>query len=572
MTSNEGNHPIETRTSRAQDVEKDLKRFLFGENVVLTPKEIDELTSFAQYYEYVPDQLILGEGAVNRHLFFLVEGVVTVSHAGEVIATLSSPGDVLGEMSLITQKVCSASNFAKQRTLLLVLEVEKINQLSLRLQVVFSNSVNRLFSAILAKKLAMTNEKARLFEITNRELQQAKKALEAASTNKINELSTNQRVFFKKMNTIFQSEVGPIRDQLVRLSGGKGPYEPTEISRLSDRMQKVFRELEPLSKTFETEVSLRDKRVLLVEDNVDEQINAKMSLGGTGIDFTVLADMESAKVALSEKRFDIVCVNSLFVDLISFSRSLYPETKYVFITSESISGHFHTLRQYPELSTILARHPNDRTFTVKNIATTIRKLISNDIFGMDKYLNWGTEFVEHTITSSLQRAELISKFEEYMSSLGVRGSLKSKSSRVAEELLMNVIYDAPTDKAGNSLYNHLERSVDVTLKPEEYGIFRYACDGSFIAISVVDSFGALTRPTILDYLERCFNEEIASVNIPGKGGGGNGLFQIIQSSSLTIFNVKPGETTEVISLLNTSLQIEKISLHPSFHYFESSTK
>ena len=254
--------------------------------------------------------------------------------------------------------------------------------------------------------------------------------------------------------------------------------------------------------------------------------------------------------------------------MIAFARGLYPDTKYVFITSDEIAAHFQTLKQYPELSTIVARHPNDRTFTVRNISTTIRKLSSRDIFGMEKYLSWGTEVAEYAVTRSDQRGELIGKLDDYLDSIGIRGGLKRKSSRVAEELLMNAIYDAPTDASGRALYNHRDRSELLVLNPREHAVFRYACDGTFLAISVVDRFGALTRSTILDYLERCFQEKIGGSPEEGKGGGGNGLFQIIQSSSLTAFNVSPGVQTEVIALLNINIQMEKRSTHSSFHYFE----
>ena len=547
-----------------QTLGTDLGNFYVGHH--LSSSDLAEISKLSEYRDYAPGEMILEEGAENNRLFILVQGAVSIVSAGEKIAELKTPGNILGEMSLITGKKCSASNVAAEQTRLLVIEVEKLPLLSNPLQEVLTNAFNRLFASILSVKLTVTNEKARQHEIINRELQVAKRALELASSDKINELSAHQRVVFKKLNALLQNDVAPIRDQLIALKG-MNEHQPLVIDAISARMQQVFKDLEPLAKSFEAEGSLRDKRVLLVEDDVNEQINAKMSLGGTGVDFIVLSDLESAKQAITEGRFDIICVNGNFVELIAFARALYADIKYVFITTDPISKHFQTLKSYPELSTIVARHPTDRTFTVRNIATTIRKLSSQDIFGMEKYLNWGTEIVEQIITSSDQRHDVISKFDEYLDSIAIRGGLKRKSSRVAEELLMNAIYDAPTDSAGKSLYNHMDRSIPLNLKSDEFATFRYACDGTFLAVSVVDRFGALTRSTILNYLERCFNQQIGESAGDDKGGGGNGLFQIIQSSSLTAFNINPGLQTEVIALLNINIQMEKVSTHPSFHYF-----
>ena len=542
-----------------------LEKFLFSDGI--GGDEVSELTGIAQYREYAPGELILAQGAVNNQLFFLITGSIRVERSGETIATLSNPGDVLGEMSLITQKECAASIFAITPIYLLVLELEKVKHLSDKLQALFTNALNKLFSVILAKKLAITNEKARLFEITNRQLQDAKKALENASKNKIDEMAADQKGVALKLQDIVNHKITPLSNAIAKVM--EEPQTHPEFAEIANRVNKILEELAPMAIASAVESSLKNKRVLLLEDDVNEQINAKMSLGGTGVVLTVISDQAEAKTALQKSRFDIVCVNSNFSDLIPFGRLLSPDSKYVFVSSEPISKHFHTLKQHPELSTIVARHPVDRTFTVKNMATTIRKLFGGDIFGLEKYLSWGTEVIEHKITGSADKAALVAHLETFLDSLGIRGSLRSKGSRVAEELLMNAVYDAPTDKDGKSIYNHLERNVPVQLKPEEYATFRYACDGALLAISVVDVFGALTRSTILDYLERCFGEFVLLENMPGKGGGGNGLFQIIQSSSLTVFNVKPGRKTEVIALLNINIQTQKISLHPSFHYFEA---
>ena len=268
----------------------------------------------------------------------------------------------------------------------------------------------------------------------------AKKALEAASTDKIDELSSNQRGLFNTLETILQKGFVPIRDELIRMEQ-LTKASPQELSQISQQMQSVFKDLEPLLKNHKTEGSLRYKRVLLVEDDIDEQINAKMSLGETGVDFTVLSDIDSAKKAITEKRFDIICVNGNFVDLIEFVRKLHPDTKCVFVTSDTIAEHFQTLKKYPELSTIVARHPSDRTFTVRNIATNSQAFHSRHIRnGEVSQLGYRCSRT-HCIRSD-QRAEIIAQLENYLDSIGIRGGL-TKSPK-SEELLMNAIYDAPT--------------------------------------------------------------------------------------------------------------------------------
>jgi len=142
----------------------------------------------------------------------------------------------------------------------------------------------------------------------------------------------------------------------------------------------------------------------------------------------------------------------------------------------------------------------------------------------------------------------------------------NQCTMVAEELLMNAIYDAPTDSKGTPIYNHLSRTIPIELKPEEQGTFRYACDGALLAISVEDPFGALDRQTILSYLESCYTNQAGSLN-QEKGGAGRGLFQIMEKSNLVVMNVKPKIRTEVIAIFNINPDKHKMKKTTSFHYF-----
>lgn len=50
-----------------------------------------------------------------------------------------------------------------------------------------------------------------------------------------------------------------------------------------------------------------------------------------------------------------------------------------------------------------------------------------------------------------------------------------------------------------------------------------------------------------------------------KGGAGKGLHLIVENSNLTIFNVKKGHQTEVVSLFY--LDSQRRAVKPTFHYF-----
>jgi len=82
-------------------------------------------------------------------------------------------------------------------------------------------------------------------------------------------------------------------------------------------------------------------------------------------------------------------------------------------------------------------------------------------------------------------------------------------------------------------------------------------------VSVKDPFGSLTKEIIVDYLLSCYNNQAGSMN-ENKGGAGRGLHLMLEAADLTIFNVKKGVSTEVISLFYVEQRRES---NPAFHYF-----
>jgi hypothetical protein len=133
---------------------------------------------------------------------------------------------------------------------------------------------------------------------------------------------------------------------------------------------------------------------------------------------------------------------------------------------------------------------------------------------------------------------------------------------------MNAIYDAPMDKDGESKYNHISRKEDVILTPAEQGKIRYGCDGVLAGVSVEDPFGGLNRDILINYLKSCHSGAAGSLNeAENKGGAGMGLHQMIEASSLTIFNIHRDLKTEVICLFNVDLKEAKKLANSSFHFF-----
>ncbi|MBF0350551.1 MAG: response regulator [SAR324 cluster bacterium] len=386
-----------------------------------------------------------------------------------------------------------------------------------------------------------------------------------ASNRKLEDLNQTKEQLLKRLSELYNTQLADLTDVLDLIQIGNGDLKAMVRQAIRDA-HEIKQSLRPVTSLYVSEQAIRSKKVLLAETDKKQQMLAKMALGGTGVELDIVSTIEQGKEQLEASVYDILCINSELIELSEIAHQCSPNTKSVFMTSESASTYLQILDRYPFLSNIVSRNEEDRTFTLKNIFTTVSKLISQDLFGFEKYLSWGVDAQQYPVINSDSRHKLTDGMEDYFNHLGVRKMILNKCVMVAEELLMNAIYDAPSDAMGKALYNHLPRTVPVELKPEEQGLFRYACDGLLLSVSVEDPFGGLGRQTILEYLKSCYEGRAGSLN-KDKGGAGRGLFQIIEASDLVVINVKQGVKTEVISIFNLDPGKSKNEKNTSLHYF-----
>lgn len=388
----------------------------------------------------------------------------------------------------------------------------------------------------------------------------------SASNRKLADLNQTKEQLLQKLYDLYENDLRALEEIVGAGMEGEGGKEAWQ--RTARGIQQIKEGIRPITKLYFSEQTIRNKRILLAENNKRQQVVTKMALGGTGMELDIASDLEVAEELVRNNQYDVICVNTDFTSLVEMAHQRNPNIYSVFMTSEDAPRYLPILKKFPMISNIVSCNEDDRTFTIKNMLTTVSKLLNQDLFGMEKYLNWGVEVSQHTITGSRGRHDLIESMEEYFKDMGVRRPVIQKCGAVVEELLTNAIYDAPTDAEGKPIYNHMDRKETIELKKEEQGSLRYACDGILLGVSVEDPFGAFTRHTVLDYLESCYSGQAGSLQESrGSAGAGRGLFQIMSTADLVVWNVKPKIKTEVIAIFNLDPHAPKSTKATSFHYF-----
>ncbi len=218
------------------------------------------------------------------------------------------------------------------------------------------------------------------------------------------------------------------------------------------------------------------------------------------------------------------------------------------VTSSRDKGDLIELFSHTVMTNLVAKNQD---LLASELIVTVRKIMHNHIFGLEKYLTWGVHTYEYSISGSDGRHQPMADLRAYLERLGANRRLIGLAEGVADELIQNAVYNAPADSAGKPKYASRSRTEPVVLLPNEEVRFSFASDGRFLAICVADRFGRLETETVRNYLRKCFLQGEDQIDSK-QGGAGLGLYYIFQSLNHFIINVAPGVRTELIGLLDIS--------------------
>jgi hypothetical protein len=198
------------------------------------------------------------------------------------------------------------------------------------------------------------------------------------------------------------------------------------------------------------------------------------------------------------------------------------------------------------------------------VFVTAQKLLTGDIFGIEKYLPAGTPVHYARLRDFEGRGRAIDTVLTYAEETKMRRQVRTAIGAVCEELLMNALYDAPVDDSGNQIFANVDpHDRKDTRSPRPVSI-RYAATESHFAVAVRDRFGRLAKNTILAYIEKC----ISSPNqIDRKTyGAGLGLYLVANAAATYVVNVAYGIATEVVCTFDrgakTPLRLVGVFVHP----------
>lgn len=308
--------------------------------------------------------------------------------------------------------------------------------------------------------------------------------------------------------------------------------------------------------------------VLFVTRSTADGETARRAIAGARAEVTVLDDPTRLDELLVARSWSLVylCASGptesfeAALDLLTLRA---PATPVALIVADRCEPYFPLFQRRSNVLHLMAQ---DHPVTAIELMVTTRKILSRDIFGVEKYVVWGSAPWRRTVRSSQELSECRDWIEQIMAQLGVRGRLAGRVVLAADELLSNALFHAPRSVDGGSRHGHLDRSSVVQMADGEEASLEVAHDGNVIAIAVSDAFGALTRDGVAAFLNRC---ALRTPETAGGERGGLGLYTVFRTASSLVVNLSAGKRTEIVALFRLGATMREYrSRAPSFHIFQ----
>ncbi len=118
----------------------------------LTTEEFRHIRKLFDFQTYELGDVLTETGRDNHSLYFVTDGQLDVRREGETINTLAA-GDVIGEMSFLTEAPANADVIAGDQTKCIVIDRHKLRSVMMK-HPTFHLSMTNLFNLNLIKKLA----------------------------------------------------------------------------------------------------------------------------------------------------------------------------------------------------------------------------------------------------------------------------------------------------------------------------------------------------------------------------------------------------------------------------------
>jgi hypothetical protein len=305
---------------------------------------------------------------------------------------------------------------------------------------------------------------------------------------------------------------------------------------------------------------LSRRRVLAISQNLDQLRRIVGNLERAGAEVDAVRSPDAVQTEIVPHRYVFYAIDEGDVESVRRTLPRLRSKAHVAIVVPSARlQHLMHYLQDTRVNHVIVGEELDR-----GVFVTAQKLLTGDIFGIEKYLPEGTPVHYVRLRDFEGRSKAIDTVLDFAAKSKMRRQVRSAIGQVCEELLMNALYDAPVDDTGQQIFADIDpHDRTKTRSPKPVSI-RYAATETQFAVAVRDRFGRLAKNTILAYINKCLH---SPNQIDRKTyGAGLGIYLVANAAASFIVNVAYGIATEVVCTFDRGakapLRLVGVFMHP----------
>lgn len=275
---------------------------------------------------------------------------------------------------------------------------------------------------------------------------------------------------------------------------------------------------------------------------------------------------EPAQLAAALPGAGLLCADVFDGDAVLEAVRQTPQLRALLWTAEPARRAMRFLTAGPAISNLCGRRDFESAPRPWELLLVARRLLAPSPLPREAFVDWGHAALELEICGTADRERAVAAVQDRITTLGAPRRVAEMFGELTHELVMNALYDAPVDAAGNAKYAG-NRKASLVVQGRERPTVWFGTDGSRLVLQVADQFGRLQRHHVVDGLARGLSGGEMDQR---HGGAGLGMMVCHNSAAMLVFEVERGVRTRVTAVFELDLNLREFRTQArSIHYFEA---
>jgi hypothetical protein len=202
------------------------------------------------------------------------------------------------------------------------------------------------------------------------------------------------------------------------------------------------------------------------------------------------------------------------------------------------------LTQSPLFGHLVLRRFHNVAESAEHYGRIVKATMKDRAFNLQTLMKPGTKIQSLKLVSSGQKQSAVDAAKNYIIAAKFQTRIASLVSNAIDEILMNAIFDAPTDELGKPLYSSTPRSTVMKLEGRAEVEMQVGFDGTYVGITAIDKFGSLDKAKLLAHVIKVYTDEEYKIKT-SQAGAGIGLATVYRTGGSFFFSSESRERTEV---------------------------